>query len=72
MTSTKTYGVSVCGDLIEVEWDGNVWVDGETGAQYAHAADALRDALDRYFLEAGMHDDEERAAEIEGYLAKAE
>ncbi len=54
MTSMKTYGVDVCGDMVSVEWNGSVWVCPTSGAQYAHAADALRVELVAHLRACGV------------------
>ena len=42
-----------CGDVLTVEWDGNVWVAPSCGAQYAHVADAMRVEVEAYLLAGG-------------------
>lgn len=41
------------GDVLEVEWNGNVWVAPSCGAQYAHASDAMRQELAEYLRASG-------------------
>ncbi len=69
-SSTRTYGVDVCGDRIAVEWNGSVWVAPTSGAQFGRAADALRVELLAHLRACGVPADE-IDGEIAGYLAAA-
>jgi hypothetical protein len=70
-SSTKTYGVDVCGDRISVEWNGSVWVCPTSGAQFGRPADALCVELLAHLRGCGVAEDEIEG-EIGGYLAAAE
>lgn len=65
------YGVSVCGDVLWVEWDGNVWVDRETGAQYAYRQEGLQDVLIRHLRGCGIREPESSRL-LRGYLDVAD
>lgn len=53
------YGVSVCGDMLWIEWDGSIWNDRETGAQYSYRQDGLRDVLIRHLHGCGIREPEQ-------------
>jgi hypothetical protein len=40
-------------DVLEVTWDGNVWIGGEGQAQYANQSDAMRQVVYEYMLAGG-------------------
>lgn len=65
----KTATVKVFGDILEVIWNGNVWVSPTNGQQHSRRREAMATEL-RFYFEAGGDDpdDEETAEEIEGYL----
>ena len=50
---TEKFRLDAGGDVLEVEWDGNVWVAPSCGAQYAHQSDALRCELAIYLRGCG-------------------
>lgn len=42
-----------CGDVLEIVWDGNVWVAGDGLAQYADRTDAIRRKIVEYLRVGG-------------------
>lgn len=58
--------VNVCGDVLEVYWDGNVWVSPSNGQQHSRARDAMRHELTVYFQACG--EDVENNEELEDLL----
>ncbi len=42
-----------CGDILEIEWDGNVHVAPSCGAQFAKASDAMLVEIDAYMQACG-------------------
>jgi len=50
--------LNLCGDRLEVHWDGNVWRAPSCGTQYARVFDAMRDELELYLSASGENVDE--------------
>lgn len=69
--ATERKVVHVHGDMIEIHWDGNMWVSPCNGRQHSSARDAMRAELERYYTDCGEDvEDEATADEIEGYLSR--
>lgn len=49
--------INVCGDILSVEWNGNVWVAPSTGQQFGMSADALAVELREYLSASGESTD---------------
>jgi hypothetical protein len=70
-TKMETKQVNVNGDMIEIHWDGNMWVSPSNGRQHARAADAMRAELEKYFRDCGEDiEDEDVSEQIDGYLSQ--
>ena len=48
-----TATLDVFGDILEVIWDGNVWVAPVNGQQYSHRNEAMRAELTSYLSACG-------------------
>lgn len=53
MTQTQQFKLNLGGDILDVEWNGSVWIAPSCGSQHAHAADALRVEISRYYRASG-------------------
>lgn len=61
--------LTVCGDKLEIEWNGNVWVSPINGQQHSSARDAMRTELEKYMLSCGKDiDSDEMVEKIDGLL----
>ncbi|MGH2394451.1 MAG: hypothetical protein ACRDGH_13360, partial [Candidatus Limnocylindria bacterium] len=52
-TYAKQYRIDAGGDVLSIEWDGNVWVAPSCGAQFADASDAMRVEVTHYLRACG-------------------
>lgn len=55
MINTRNYFRTNSGDVLAVEWTGSVWRAPSSGAEHAHASDAMRCEV-RQFLAASGDD----------------
>jgi hypothetical protein len=53
------------GEVLEVIWDGNVYVDPCTGAQYTYANEAMRDSLGTFLQSCGEEVDNDDFSDID-------
>jgi hypothetical protein len=51
MRDRKT--LTVCGETLHVEWNGNVWVSPSNGRQHAKASDAMAEEITALFSASG-------------------
>lgn len=63
----ERYKLYAGGDVLEIEWTGNVHVAPSCGAQYAHAADAMRQELRHYLLACGEEIEDVDALDLAKY-----
>jgi len=59
--------IDMCGDRLEVVWDGNVWRAPSCGTQHARVRDAMRRELESYLTACG-EDVDEMDTEINAWL----
>jgi len=57
------YSVNVFGDVLEIVWDGNVFI-GSHGQQFSRKADAMESEILDYYSAAGEEISEEKIQEI--------
>lgn len=53
--------INVCGDILTVVWNGNVWVSPSNGQQHSRYTAALAVELEEYEESCGV-DDEDRTS----------
>lgn len=62
--------LDVCGDTLEIQWTGSVWVSPCNGRQHASKYDAMRDELEAYLGASGEDVSDSAVIEqIDGWLS---
>lgn len=71
MNATATKTVTIFGDVLEVRYNGNMWVSPHNGQQHSRAEYAMRSEIEAYYSSCGDDPkDEKRTAEIDGYVSQ--